>query len=150
MADPFVAEIRIFPFNFAPKGWAFCDGQLLPLLSAAEKKQLDATEGVWPDYHRTLMKLADDHGLSVPGLSLPGGREFWDRLAAVLPDESDHLLIEFAATLNDKDLAAIQFSPGDRVARERLKDEYYRRNPERLRKRLLEDYQASLKTPGRG
>ena len=31
MADPFVAEIRIFPFNFAPKGWAWCDGQLLPL-----------------------------------------------------------------------------------------------------------------------
>jgi microcystin-dependent protein len=31
MADPFVAEIRIFPFNFAPKGWAFCDGQLLSL-----------------------------------------------------------------------------------------------------------------------
>jgi len=29
--DPFVAEIRIFPFNFAPKGWAFCAGQLLPL-----------------------------------------------------------------------------------------------------------------------
>lgn len=31
MADPFVAEIRIFPFNFAPRGWAWCDGQLLPL-----------------------------------------------------------------------------------------------------------------------
>jgi microcystin-dependent protein len=31
MADPFVAEIRMFPFNFAPKGWAFCDGQILPL-----------------------------------------------------------------------------------------------------------------------
>ena len=29
--DPFVAEIRIFPFNFAPKGWAFCQGQLLPI-----------------------------------------------------------------------------------------------------------------------
>ena len=29
--DPFVAEIRIFPFNFPPKGWAFCDGQILPL-----------------------------------------------------------------------------------------------------------------------
>src|SRR6059036_3087158 len=29
--DPFVAEIRIFPFNFAPKGWAFCDGQLMPI-----------------------------------------------------------------------------------------------------------------------
>ena len=31
MADPFVAEIRIFPFNFAPKGWAFCNGQLIPI-----------------------------------------------------------------------------------------------------------------------
>ncbi len=31
MADPFVAEIRIFPFNFAPTGWAWCNGQLLPL-----------------------------------------------------------------------------------------------------------------------
>src|SRR3954447_5674414 len=29
--DPFVAEIRIFPFNFAPKGWAWCDGQVMPL-----------------------------------------------------------------------------------------------------------------------
>jgi microcystin-dependent protein len=31
MSNPFVAEIRIFPFNFPPKGWAFCDGQLLPI-----------------------------------------------------------------------------------------------------------------------
>jgi microcystin-dependent protein len=31
VADPFVAEIRIFPFNFAPKGWAWCNGQLLPI-----------------------------------------------------------------------------------------------------------------------
>jgi microcystin-dependent protein len=29
--DPFVAEIRIVPFNFAPRGWAFCDGQILPI-----------------------------------------------------------------------------------------------------------------------
>lgn len=31
MADPFVAEIRIFPFNFAPNGWAFCNGQLVAI-----------------------------------------------------------------------------------------------------------------------
>src|ERR671916_555143 len=31
MSDQFLAEIRIFPFNFPPTGWAFCDGQLLPL-----------------------------------------------------------------------------------------------------------------------
>ena len=31
MSDQFLAEIRIFPFFFAPTGWAFCDGQILPL-----------------------------------------------------------------------------------------------------------------------
>jgi microcystin-dependent protein len=31
MSDQFLAEIRIFPFNFAPTQWAFCNGQLLPL-----------------------------------------------------------------------------------------------------------------------
>jgi microcystin-dependent protein len=31
MSDPFVAEIRVVGFNFPPKGWAFCDGQLLPI-----------------------------------------------------------------------------------------------------------------------
>lgn len=31
MSDPFVAEIRIFGFNFAPTGWAQCNGQLLPI-----------------------------------------------------------------------------------------------------------------------
>lgn len=29
--DPFVAEIRIVPFNFAPKGWAWCNGQIMPI-----------------------------------------------------------------------------------------------------------------------
>ena len=29
--DPFVGEIRLVPFTFAPKGWAFCAGQLLPI-----------------------------------------------------------------------------------------------------------------------
>lgn len=31
MAEPFIAEVRIFSFNFPPKGWAFCNGQLLPI-----------------------------------------------------------------------------------------------------------------------
>ena len=31
MSSPFVAEIRIFPYNFAPTGWAFCNAQLLPI-----------------------------------------------------------------------------------------------------------------------
>jgi microcystin-dependent protein len=31
MADPFVAEIRVVGFNFAPTGWAQCNGQLMPI-----------------------------------------------------------------------------------------------------------------------
>lgn len=31
MSDQFVSEIRIFAGNFAPKGWAFCNGQILPI-----------------------------------------------------------------------------------------------------------------------
>ncbi len=31
MAEPFIAEVRIFPYNFAPRNWANCDGQLLPI-----------------------------------------------------------------------------------------------------------------------
>jgi microcystin-dependent protein len=31
MADPFLGEIRLFSFNYAPRGWALCNGQLLPI-----------------------------------------------------------------------------------------------------------------------
>ena len=31
MSEPFIAEIKIFGGNFAPRNWAFCDGQLLPI-----------------------------------------------------------------------------------------------------------------------
>lgn len=31
MAEPFLGEIKVFSCNFAPKGWAFCNGQLLPI-----------------------------------------------------------------------------------------------------------------------
>jgi microcystin-dependent protein len=31
MSTPFLSELRIISFNFAPKGWAFCNGQLLPI-----------------------------------------------------------------------------------------------------------------------
>ena len=31
MSEPFLAEVKIIGFNFPPRGWAFCDGQLLPI-----------------------------------------------------------------------------------------------------------------------
>jgi len=31
MSEPFLAEVRMVGFNFAPRGWAFCDGQIIPI-----------------------------------------------------------------------------------------------------------------------
>ena len=31
MTEPFLGEIRLFPYNFAPRGWAFCNGQILSI-----------------------------------------------------------------------------------------------------------------------
>ena len=32
MSEPFIGEIRLFPYDFAPRGWAFCHGQLLSIV----------------------------------------------------------------------------------------------------------------------
>ncbi|MFN8498224.1 MAG: tail fiber protein [Anaerolineae bacterium] len=29
--EPFIGQVQLFPYNFAPSGWAFCEGQLLPI-----------------------------------------------------------------------------------------------------------------------
>ncbi|HWA83496.1 MAG TPA: tail fiber protein [Fimbriimonadaceae bacterium] len=31
MADPYIGEVKLVPYNFAPRGWAFCAGQILPI-----------------------------------------------------------------------------------------------------------------------
>src|SRR2546422_10113748 len=70
--DPFLAEIRIFAFNFAPKGWAFCDGQILPIAqNTALFSLLGTTYGgngqttfALPDFRgRTSMHLGRGHDL---------------------------------------------------------------------------------------
>jgi len=72
--DPFVAEIRIFPFNFAPKGWAFCDGQILPLSqNTALFSLLGTTYGGDGKSNFALPNLQGDaamHPGQGPGLSL--------------------------------------------------------------------------------
>jgi microcystin-dependent protein len=85
MADPFVAEIRIFPFNFAPKGWAWCDGQLLPLSqNTALFSLLGTTYGgdgkstfALPDLQgRAPMHPGQGPGLSLHDLGETGGEPF--------------------------------------------------------------------------
>jgi microcystin-dependent protein len=94
MADPFVAEIRIFPFNFAPKGWAFCDGQLLPLSqNTALFSLLGTTYGgdgkstfALPDLQgRAPMHPGQGPGLSLRDLGQSGGSETVTLLQSEMP-----------------------------------------------------------------
>lgn len=97
MADPFVAEIRIFPFNFAPKGWAWCDGQLLPLSqNTALFSLLGTTYGgngksnfALPDLQgRAPMHPGQGPGLSLHDLGETGGSETVALLESEIPSHS--------------------------------------------------------------
>ena len=97
MADPFVAEIRIFPFNFAPRGWAWCDGQLLPLSqNTALFSLLGTTYGgngksnfALPDLQgRAPMHPGQGPGLSLHDLGETGGSETVTLLESEMPSHS--------------------------------------------------------------
>ena len=73
MSEPFLAQVQIFPYNFAPRGWAFCNGQLLPI---AQNTALFALIGtIYGGDGRTTFGLPNLKGRAVvhpgngPGLS---------------------------------------------------------------------------------
>jgi microcystin-dependent protein len=108
MADPFVAEIRIFPFNFAPKGWAWCDGQLLPLSqNTALFSLLGTTYGgdgkstfALPDLEgRAPMHPGQGPGLSLHDLGETGGSETVSLLESEIPAHS-HSMNAFNSPAN--------------------------------------------------
>jgi len=97
MADPFVAEIRIFPFNFAPTGWAWCNGQLLPLSqNTALFSLLGTTYGgdgkstfALPDLQgRAPMHPGQGPGLSLHDLGESGGAETVTLLQSEMPSHN--------------------------------------------------------------
>lgn len=99
--DPFVAEIRIFPFNFAPRGWAWCDGQLLPLSqNTALFSLLGTTYGgngksnfALPDLQgRAPMHPGQGPGLSLHDLGETGGSETVSLLESEMPSHSHNLV----------------------------------------------------------
>ena len=106
MADPFVAEIRIFPFNFPPKGWAFCNGQLLPLSqNTALFSLLGTTYGgdgkstfALPNLQGTApMHAGQGNGLSQRFLGETGGSESITLLTSEIPLHTHSLA---ATTIN--------------------------------------------------
>lgn len=113
MADPFVAEIRIFPFNFAPKGWAFCNGQILPISqNTALFSLLGTTYGgdgkstfALPDLQGNVpMHPGQGPGLSLHDLGEIGGSETVTLLISEIPIHTHQL----RASLDDADLAIPQ------------------------------------------
>jgi len=99
--DPFVAEIRIFPFNFAPKGWAFCDGQILPLSqNTALFSLLGTTYGgdgksnfALPDMQGNApMHPGQGPGLSLHDLGETGGSDTVSLLESEIPSHSHSLM----------------------------------------------------------
>jgi microcystin-dependent protein len=94
MADQFVAEIRIFPFNFAPTGWALCNGQLMPISqNTALFSLLGTTYGgdgkstfALPDLQdRTPMHPGFGPGLTPRELGETGGEETVTLLETEIP-----------------------------------------------------------------
>jgi len=94
MSEPFVAEIRIFPFNFAPTGWAFCDGQLISISqNTALFSLLGTTYGgnginnfALPNFQGCApMHSGQGPGLSLRSLGETGGSDTITLLATEIP-----------------------------------------------------------------
>ena len=106
MSDPFLAEIRIFPFDFPPKNWAFCDGQLMPISQntalfsilgtfyGGDGKSTFALPGL---QGKAPMQPGQGQGLSDRFLGQEGGAESITLLQSEIPVHT-HLL---SATSND-------------------------------------------------
>lgn len=121
MADPFVAEIRIFPFNFAPPGWAFCDGQLLPI---SQNTALFSLVGTYyggdgrstfglPDLRgRAPMFYGQGPGLSLRDIAETSGTETATVAAAEIPAHT-HTLAVSPTTANTASPAAA--APAERA-----------------------------------
>ncbi len=101
--DPFVAEIRIYPFNFAPAGWAFCDGQLLPLSqNTALFSLLGTTYGgdgksnfALPDLQGMVpMHPGQGPGLSLHDLGETGGSDTVSLLESEIPSHSHTITVK--------------------------------------------------------
>lgn len=100
MSDPYVGEIRLFAGNFAPQGWAFCDGQLLAIASNdALFSLLGTTYGgdgrttfALPDLRgRVPLHMGAGPGRSPRTLGAKGGQESVTLTAAQLPVHSHPL-----------------------------------------------------------
>jgi hypothetical protein len=118
------------PEQFSLEVRGFLRDELIPRLSESETKQLENAVGKWPQYPELLHKLAQEHHLLIPGLSLPLSDEMleWIADAPEGPEVSAAELRRFAlAELTPQERAALNLDVKDPKSINRLKNEYDQR-----------------------
>lgn len=127
MAEPFVGEIRMFAGNFAPSGWAFCDGQLLAISQNDALFSLLGT--IYGGDGRTTFGLPDMRGripihagtgpgLTARALGAKGGVEAVTVTVDQLPSH-DHTPVQASGS------AASERDPAGNVFAETDRDQYF-------------------------
>ena len=123
MADQFLGEIRIFPFNFAPTGWAACNGQLMPI---SQNTSLFALIGTFyggdGKTNFALPNLQDSapmfwgqgEGLSLRDLGESGGSSTITLLASEMPAHT-HAVVASNQTANANQPQGRQLAIGDSI-----------------------------------
>lgn len=110
MSEPFISEIRMFGFDFPPRGWAFCDGQILSIAqNTALFSLLGTTYGgngqstfALPDLRgRTPLHFGQGSGLQPRNLGELGGTETQTLLPAQLPAHNHALTAAAAANTGE-------------------------------------------------
>lgn len=125
MSDPFVAEIRMFAGNFAPKGWALCDGQLMPISqNTALFSLLSTTYGgdgkstfALPNLQDSApMQAGQGPGLSLRDLGEQGGSPFVTLLISETPSHTH--VAQAKTSLGNSQTPAGQTWAGSNVAKQ--------------------------------
>ena len=111
MAEPFLAEIRMMSFNFAPKGWAMCNGQLLPI---NQNQALFALLGTtFGGNGQTTFALPDLRG-RVP-IHVGAGHTLGERAGAASSTLTIAALAQHTHVMNGSSTNADAVSPADNV-----------------------------------
>lgn len=125
MSEPFIGQIVMFAGNFAPRGWAFCDGQLLPIAQySALFSILGTTYGgdgrttfALPDLRGRLpMHAGHGPGLSDRRLGARGGAENVTLTVSEIPSHNH--------TLGASNSPAADTAPGNNLLAENRRDAY--------------------------
>lgn len=121
MSSPFVAEIRMFGFNFPPTGWAFCNGQLLPISqNTALFSLLGTTYGgdgkstfALPDLQGSVpLHPGQGQGLSLYDLGQTGGASAVTLLTSEIPAHS-HSFTATEEVVNENNVTNNFFGAGE-------------------------------------